>query len=89
MVLDFLIKALFVWRDLLTLFTVAGNLDFSKSNVSMVNWLADFIFNLDYRIAWWVRIKFSKKNTKKLLQASTLLASVILPACINSLRCTL
>ena len=32
MVLDFWIKALFVslWRDLLTLFTVAGDLDFSE-----------------------------------------------------------
>ena len=56
-----------------------------KSNVSMVNWLADCRFDLDYRIVWRVQIKFSK-NQKKLLQAwlvyaqlisSILLASVI------------
>ena len=34
-----------------------------KSNVSMVSWLADCRFDLDYRIAWRVRTKISR--TKK------------------------
>ena len=33
-----------------------------KLNVSMVNWLADCRFDLDYRIAWRVLIKFSKNQ---------------------------
>ena len=34
-----------------------------KSNVSMVNWLADCRFDLpDYRITWRVLIKFSKNQ---------------------------
>ena len=40
-----------------------------KSNVSMVNWLADCTFDLNYRMAWRVRIKFSVIKPKKLLQA--------------------
>ena len=38
-----------------------------KSNVSMVNWLADCRFDLDYRIAWRVWITFNKSSVVPIL----------------------
>ena len=59
MVLDFLIKPLFVSYGVICLLCL-WLLTSPKSNVSMVNWLADFRFDLDYRIAYRIRIKFSR-----------------------------
>ena len=71
MVLDFLIKALFVSYGVICLpFLVIWTSP--KSNVSMANWLADCRFDLDYWIARWVRTKFSKnqKSCYRVLQVT-------------------
>ena len=66
MVLDFWIKALFVSYGVICLLCLPLLAIWTspKSNVSMVNWLADCRFDLDYRIAWRIQ---QKEN--KLLQA--------------------
>ena len=46
-----------LWRDLLICLWLLTS---PKSIVSMVNWLADFRFDLDYKIAYRIRIKFSR-----------------------------
>ena len=60
-----------------------------KSNVSMVNWLVYCRFDLDYRIAWWFRIRFSKNQKTATSMACACRLLLFLPACINSLHCTL
>ena len=62
MVLDFLIKALFVSYGVICLLCLPLLAIWTspKPNVSMVNWLVYCRFDLDYRIAWRVRITFSK-----------------------------
>ena len=71
MVLDFLIKALSLSYGVICLLclTLLAIWTSAKSNVSMVNWLADCRFDLDYRIAWQVRIKFSKNQKTKMAYA--------------------
>ena len=64
MVLDFFNIAVFVSYGVICLLCLPllAIWTFLKSNVSMINWLTDCRFDLDYRIAWRVPIKFSKNQ---------------------------